>query len=39
MFLLSIVGITTARFYLKYFKYAVLVIFVIAAVITPPRTW
>jgi sec-independent protein translocase protein TatC len=35
MFLLSMVGITTARFYLKYFKYAVLVIFVVAAVITP----
>ena len=35
MFLLSLVGITTARFYLGYFKSAVLVIFIIAAILTP----
>jgi sec-independent protein translocase protein TatC len=35
MLLLSVVGLTTAKFYLKYFRHAILVIFVIAAVITP----
>jgi len=35
MFFLSLVGITTAKFYLKYFRHAVLAIFVIAAVLTP----
>lgn len=35
MFLLSLVGITTAKFYWRYFKYAVLVIFIIAAILTP----
>lgn len=35
MLFLSLVGITTAKFYLKYFRHAVLAIFIIAAVITP----
>ncbi len=34
--LLSRLGIVTPRFLLRYFKYAVLVIFVLAALVTPP---
>jgi sec-independent protein translocase protein TatC len=35
VFLLSKIGILTSRFLVKYFKYAVVVIFIIAAIITP----
>jgi sec-independent protein translocase protein TatC len=35
MFFLALVGLTGARFYLKYFKIAFLLIFILAAVITP----
>jgi sec-independent protein translocase protein TatC len=34
-FLLSKLGILSARFLIKYFKYAIVIIFIIAAVITP----
>ena len=34
-FLLAKIGILTTRFLIKYFKYAVIVIFIIAAIITP----
>lgn len=35
MFFLSLVGLTGPRFYLKYFKYAFLLIFILAAILTP----
>jgi sec-independent protein translocase protein TatC len=35
VFFLSQMGIITAKFMMKYFKYAVLVVFIIAAIITP----
>ena len=35
VFFLSKMGIITARWMIKYFKYAVLLIFIIAAIITP----
>jgi sec-independent protein translocase protein TatC len=34
-FLLAKIGVLTARFLIKYFKYAIVLIFVIAAIITP----
>jgi sec-independent protein translocase protein TatC len=39
VFLLSKMGILTAKWMIKNFKYAVLVIFIIAAVITPTPDW
>jgi sec-independent protein translocase protein TatC len=39
VFLLAKMGIVTAKWMIKNFKYAVLVIFVIAAVITPTPDW
>ncbi|MGA2361664.1 MAG: twin-arginine translocase subunit TatC [Candidatus Aminicenantales bacterium] len=39
VFLLSKMGIITAKWMIKNFKYAVLVIFIIAAVITPTPDW
>ena len=39
VFLLSKMGILTAKWMIKNFKYAVLAIFVIAAVITPTPDW
>ena len=35
VFFLSSMGVITARFMIKYFKYAVLIVFIIAAIITP----
>ena len=35
VFFLAKMGVVTARWMLRYFKYAVLIIFIIAAVITP----
>jgi sec-independent protein translocase protein TatC len=35
VFLLSKIGILSSRFLIKYFKYAIVVIFIIAAIITP----
>ena len=35
VFFLAKMGVVTARWMLRYFKYAILVIFIIAAVITP----
>ena len=35
VFLLSKMGILSSRFLIKYFKYAVVIIFIIAAIITP----
>jgi sec-independent protein translocase protein TatC len=35
VFFLARMGVVTARFLLRYFKYAVLIIFIVAAVISP----
>jgi len=35
VFFLAKMGVVTARWMIRYFKYAILVIFIIAAVITP----
>jgi sec-independent protein translocase protein TatC len=35
IFLLSILGVVTPRFLLKNFRYAVVIIFIVAAIITP----
>jgi sec-independent protein translocase protein TatC len=35
VFLLSKLGLVTSKFLIKYFKYAVVLIFIIAAILTP----
>ena len=35
VYLLARMGLVTARFLLRHFKYAILIIFIVAAVITP----